>query len=376
MTELNLSRMSNSLNNNGAAAEQSSVGGHISTLLQHNTTMTTLILRSVTLHVHGARQIKVGLAANRTVTTLKIIDGSLLGTDGVSLIVDALLESNTVRHLELEGTAMGSTGVRHLARLLQRQQRQDNNNEDSSSSCLEIVSFARNNRLCRNEEATRLFTGALATCPTVKELNVDYCNLPNNAIVLLFQALAVNQVLETFHMGYNNGERLQGSALVAFLDALPRMSLTNLYLYCDIRSPVFLAALHKNLSLCHFYRGFDRSDEITTGPVHTVMLRNRKYRMVRKLLRAEVRQTNTTTTTTTRTNTTNNNVTTMIPLFKKLWGWTMIDCAKSNEMAGATAIYFALREKLPMWWSPTTNTTAAAAAAAASTTTDTTASTS
>jgi hypothetical protein len=304
---------------------EGAAGGEVvSTLMQNNSNLKLLFFRFNPLGVQGARALQSGIRGNQTVHTL-VLQQCQLGDQGVSLVVDAILEGNTkIKILSLHGNHITASGLPHVTRLLRLLRQRD--------SSLEALDLDNNPGLFDNEENTKRFSTVLSKCTTMTRIRMNLCQLPISAVIALFQASVINKQLLSLYV-YDHVQLQGGQDLNHLLKIIPQMQ--NLRYFCvnlDFHDKAVLSAFHWNTSFLYL---LDSNDvEITTGPVNVSLKRNRRLGAANKLLDREPRQE-------------------VIPL--GLWAEAIERLGDEN--IGATAVYKIVREKLEGWAPKTLSST-------------------
>jgi hypothetical protein len=261
------------------------------------------------------------------------LDDCDLGDEGISLLVDAILEASgsAIKVLGLGSNEITSNGLAHLTRLLQH------------SSSVTGIHLDENPGLFNDQENSRLFASALRDT-TLKWLRLNSCRIPSHVIVSLVQALIHNQIFE--ELSVYCSEQLQGDDLQRLLEIVPKMpsNLRRLAIHLDFSNKSVVSSFHWNTGLLSLNNG----SEFVPGPISDILKRNRQLRNANELLDSEPHRQRT------------------IPL--GLWVKGIESLTLDN--AGTTALYKILREKLVTWRAPlpqeaAASTTSAAALASA-----------
>jgi hypothetical protein len=294
------------------------------------------------LGVDGARAMQPGIRLHQTLLILAL-NGCRLGDDGISSIVDALVEGNnsTIKEVCLSNNGITSRGLPHMTRLLQHV---------PSATC---IMFDSNPGMFDDVINSRLFFNTLRNT-TVKDLSFKFCRLPGQAVVSLFQAAATNKKLQDLYV-YDN-EQLEGDDLTSLLEFIPKMeNLLRLSINLDFTNPAVLSAFHLNTSIHYLFDENDEQIDDGRGPVADIGERNTRLFYASLLLDDDD---------------------------DEPWGgvWANAMEQLTRDETGATAVYKIMQEQLVMWWTPTTtkpasttttNTAAAAVVTAAAVSTAT-----
>lgn len=277
------------------------------------------------------------LGSTKTLQTLQL-DECKLGDKGISAIVNALLDNgnnNTsiIKHLGLENNYITSNGLPHLTRLLLQH-----------DSLLEVLTLDSNPGLFDNQENSRIFSSAIAGHDKLRTLSLCLCQMPGQAITLLFEAVALNMTRTLTTLYVYDLDQLQRQDLEHVLKIIPKMgNLCHLHVNLDValllihtnffyfmNESVFLA-FHHNTSIQHLYSGEHRVAIAEDGPIFAILQRNRHLYKAKKLLEHERSASG------------------------GVWGKGLERLGTSTVPAtrgntGATAIYKIVCEKLPSCW--------------------------
>jgi hypothetical protein len=244
-------------------------------LLQNNSTLTRLVVESSgNLGVQEARALQRRIRGNQAKLQLSLHD-CRLGVEGLSVIVDAILEGNTtISHLGLNNNNITAIGLRHVTRLLQQR----------PSSAVVSIRLDNNPGMFNNDEATRLFLSALRNT-NITSLSLNFCQLSGQAFIALFKTAAVLEALLDLNV-YDTQREMQDAT--SLLKVISNMSnICHLSIHLAFRNEAVLAAFHCNTSIRHLHvREFDyrRRGEIMDGPVFKILKRNRRLHKARRLL--------------------------------------------------------------------------------------------
>jgi Leucine Rich repeat len=305
----------------------------IAEFLQTNSVLTSFVVQFGTLGVEGARAMQPGIRGNRTLQHLSLQDCKL-GDEGVSVIVDAILEANTpISTLGLNGNSITARGLRHMTRLLQTQ----------PSSAVVSIQLDNNPGMFNNEEATGLFLNALRNTKMMF-LSLNFCRLSFQAFMALFETASMIKTLLVLHV-YDH-VRLKGADRERQLEHIPTLrNISLLAINLDFANQAVLAAFHLNTSIRRLYdddvcrreRNF-YPRRIVDGPVFEILKRNRRLRNARRLLRLF------------RITTTTAAAASIPPLLEGLWAKAIEQL--TLDKTGATAVYEIMQEKLIEWCAP------------------------
>lgn len=323
------------------------VGGEIiSGLLARMRNLTILHCWNAPLRLEGAQQLQAGIRASPTLERLKL-HACELGDEGVRLLVEAVEEgntNNTITHVDLSRNELTSASLPHLTQLLEHES-------------IKSISLCENDRLFDDVQATCDFFGSAQ-----KELRLSHRDLPQHALDTLFQALDDNDHASSTaikSLGICDIDELRGAKLHSLIQSLPTMGLERLNVNVDLSNPDFLLALRQNLTICHVYNGwvFPYRREIKDGSIGDVTQRNQRFRLAKQLVPYEAEQIQAV-----ANETTNDDAMVVAAtniLFKKIWSWILTerllvgqqddDNNNNSNRCGATAVFFALREKMAMW---------------------------
>jgi hypothetical protein len=346
-------------------------GSHLTSLLQNNSTLTTLSCGQDAIGLKGARALQHGIRANHTLRILCLFN-CFLRDSGLSVLVDALQDNSTVTALNLSKNRITSNGLVHVIRLLQQNAR--------TSSSLKVLHLDSNAGLFHDEVNVGLFCDTLRNTK-LEWLHINFCQLPLHAIMALFQVFVVDDnantsasmppttttttTLQLLDLFVYDRVQLKGQDLEHLLNVIPQMrKIRSLSVNLNFKDAAVMSAFHRSPCIRYLFdendeqaivvANDDDDDESAAGPsVIRSLRRNRRLHTAKQLLHGE---------------STSRQV--MIPALISGGGgsvWAKAIHLLGNHDTGATAVYKILQEKLGTW--------CAAAAAVAATTTERTAAT-
>jgi Ran GTPase-activating protein (RanGAP) involved in mRNA processing and transport len=147
----------------------------ISELLQNSLSLRYFMCDGHRLGVEGAQALHASLRANQTLQVLRLVQCAL-GNEGLSIIVDAVQDNNTILSFDFSGNGITSDALHHVIRLLQRKS-------------LRAIGFNCNPGLFNNQDDLQPFLIALRHSQ-VKVLQLSFCELLGQAMTALLQALS------------------------------------------------------------------------------------------------------------------------------------------------------------------------------------------
>lgn len=173
----------------------------LSKALQHNTHLTTLILKSNKIGHRGASAIADALKQNAHLKILKISD-DMIGNRGASAIADALKHNNSLEKLDMTSNDIGAEGAISIAEMLK------------INKTLKILNWKRN-RI--HTAGMKAFAEALKKNNTLEILSLKDCEITPEGAKYLSRGLIINKHLKELNL-INN--KLETQGIIALMRGL------------------------------------------------------------------------------------------------------------------------------------------------------------
>ena len=170
--------------------------------MQHNCTLTSLLLGGNRMGNRGARLVAAGLAKNKKLLMLNLADNSI-GVDGAVAIAEALTINNTLQHLDLTKNRCQANGAESLGSALKQ--------NGSLLTLLLGENFLLGEGAAAIASALRSNTSLVELCLAANLIDVE-------GIGMLSEALKVNNTLATLSLRGNalgeEGHKVFSSCLI------------------------------------------------------------------------------------------------------------------------------------------------------------------